>query len=146
MTRTQLLAAMVLVAASVPVSGEPAKSAKVRLAFSETNYEQMTCIAYFDSVMMCAKANNKPGIEKMYNDASQNMFVKAGDYAGRAGISADAMSSRYHIERANMLKLLKGSCSNISSIAVRHKDRCDKVTKEPLSVVKEHLKKQLAKQ
>ncbi len=113
------------------------------LAVNNFQHEQTTCAAYFRIVGEC---NDISGFKKNasdYKKMSEHMVKLMFVTGQQAKLSQDAMLSRFDMEMKGMFKLMKNSCSNISSIMNRYMDRCELVAKEPSKVMSEYAMKAL---
>ena len=52
------------------------------------------------------------------------------------GLTDDAAQSRMTMAAQDMMKLIKNNCINISSLMIRHAERCVAVSNDPLEAMK----------
>lgn len=133
-------AVMGAIAASAPAMAQDAASdlERAQRVLNNVQHEMITCAAYFGAVSACmGNAQDKKG-EAAYAAAAERMVSLSTEIGMSIGLTADAISARAKLEADEMKKLLNNSCVNISSIMVRHMDRCTLVSSNPDAIVKEY--------
>ena len=108
-------------------------------AANNAQHEITRCAAYFSVAHKCGEVSNAPKVVETYKKASDTMFVYMETLRKPAGMTTDAMLSRFQLELGRMWDLLQNSCTNISSAMVRHAKRCKYVAENPDKVLQSYL-------
>jgi molybdopterin converting factor small subunit len=117
-----------------------AQDAKLALALNNVQSEMSDCLAYYANIKACVGTQDKElseGTQKTL-DALTSMAVKVGQ---SAGMTLDAMMSRLAMFQNEQRELIKGNCSNMSSLFTRHAARCKKVVQNGDAILDEYLKR-----
>lgn len=105
---------------------------------NNVHHEMITCAAYFAAVSTCMSNVDAKDGETAYANASNRLISLATEIGQTLGLTPDAQQARAKMEADGIKATMNGNCMNISSVMVRHMDRCTLVASNPDAVLKEY--------
>jgi hypothetical protein len=139
-----LVAAVTLFCVFQPASAQDDPQSKDFIAvFDDVHFEIANCAAYYAITQQCFSGSDKQSESyRKEVDAIIGILNKASfEIGSKIGMTQDAMLSRFKMVLDEHKKHLAGSCVNLSSLYVRHANRCKQVAENPMSIVSEYMAK-----
>jgi hypothetical protein len=137
----QLTFAIVVLATARVVWAQERLSEKEIEAWSHVQEDVITCVAYFNFEKVCVLKNAKPDELNHMNKIIDKMNHLALTIASRIGTKRGMLLSGLRQAMKEQADLTKGSCTNLTSLTTRYKDRCKLLGEHPEASFREYMNK-----
>src|SRR5262249_50424484 len=104
---------------------------------NNVHHDMTTCVAYFRVVSMCNGISQHAETAANYKSVADQLLDQAIVLGREVRLSDDAQLSRIKLAAKDMMRLIEGSCANISSLLRRYMDKCTAVFNDPLKRLRE---------
>ena len=121
---------VLLVLACGYVEAKSEDSSQSREAQSKLQMDATQCWAYYEYVKKCVPDDKKVEINDRLRASLERSEILAFALGQSIGMTEDAQLARYKMALEEMVSLTKKSCFNISSLYVRHGERCKKMLED----------------
>jgi len=110
-------------------------------AFSNVQMELTACIAYFNFLIRCSPKEMEAETARQLDPTLKFMNKTAFEIGKTIVMTDDAMTSRVKMALEDQMNVMQKSCTNFSSLYVRHGKRCKQGGENLDSIYDEYLKK-----
>jgi hypothetical protein len=117
-------ATVAFIALSQPAAAQ--SDADIYRAMGEVAGELQVCSVYFGVGARCLK-DQEPALSRTYREASDKVGLLAISTGRAVGISDEAILAQDKLYAAEMMKSMRGNCTNIAVLLEKYKDFCQKL-------------------
>ncbi len=108
-------------------------------ALSNLQMEMSVCIAYYNFMKTCSPDQMQADTAAKVDPVIQLLTKRAFVVGTSIGMTNDAMLARQQMSYTDQTQIIQNSCTNFSSLYVRHGERCKRVVENSDSILREYM-------